>query len=74
METLSNNWAEIQPDKIYQTTNDRLVSFSKEQIQLGIKYDQNNKHLKPIEKGGDRRFHGIIIDGVLHFPGLATEH
>ncbi|GGA42185.1 hypothetical protein [Okeania sp. KiyG1] len=102
MEPLSNNWADIQPDKIYQTTNDQLVSFSKEQIQLGIKYDQNNKHLKAIEKGivpprgniglvaseiegfdlkskvlgkgGDRRFHGIIIDEVLHFPGFVTEH
>ncbi|HLO50042.1 MAG TPA: hypothetical protein VK211_16615 [Kamptonema sp.] len=67
-----------------------------------IKYDQNNKHLKAIEKGivaprgniglvpseiedyelkskvlgkgGDRRFHAIIIDGVLHFPGFITEH
>lgn len=102
MEPLPNNWADIQPDTIYQTTNSQLVSFSKEQIQLGIKYDQNNKHLKAIEKGivaprgniglvpselegfdlkskvlgkgGDRRFHGIIIDGVLHFPGFVTEH
>ncbi|MCL1470204.1 hypothetical protein [Argonema antarcticum] len=69
---------------------------------MGIKYDQNNKHLKAIEKGqvsprgniglvpsevegydlkskvlgkgGDRRFHGKIIDGVLHFPGFVTEH
>ncbi|WP_293125473.1 hypothetical protein [Okeania sp. SIO1I7] len=51
MEPLPNNWADIQPDKIYQITNSQLVSFSKEQIQLGIKYDQNNKHLKAIEKG-----------------------
>jgi hypothetical protein len=102
MEPLPNSWAEIQPDTIYQTTNAQLVSFSKEQIQLGIKYDQNNKHLKAIEKGivaprgnmglvpsevegydlkskvlgkgGDRRFHARIIDGVLHFPGFVTEH
>ena len=79
-----------------------LVSFSQEQIKLGIKYDQNGKHLKAIEKGqvpppanaglvasqeegydlkskvlgkgGDRRFHAKFIDGVLHFPGLVTEH
>lgn len=102
MEHLPNSWAEIQPDTIYQTTNVQLVSFSKEQIQLGIKYDQNHKHLKAIEKGivsprgniglvpseiegfdlkskvlgkgGDRRFHAIVIDGVLHFPGFVTEH
>ncbi|GAX44088.1 hypothetical protein NIES4075_51050 [Tolypothrix sp. NIES-4075] len=102
MEPLPNNWADIQPDTVYQTINGQLLSFSQEQIKLGIKYDQNNKHLKAIEKGqvptrgntglvpsqeegynfktkvlgkgGDRRFHGKIIDGVLHFPGLATEH
>lgn len=102
MEPLPNNWADIQPDTVYQTINGQLLSFSQEQIKLGIKYDQNNKYLKAIEKGqvptrgntglvlsqeegynfktkvlgkgGDRRFHGKLIDGVLHFPGLATEH
>ena len=102
MEPLPNSWADIQPDTIYQTTNKLLVSFSQAQILLGIKYDQNNKHLKAIEKGivaprgsiglvtsevegydlkskvlgkgGDRRFHARIIDGVLHFPGFVTEH
>ena len=102
MEPLPNSWADIQPDTIYQATNKLLVSFSQAQIQLGIKYDQNNKHLKAIEKGivaprgniglvpseiedyelkskvlgkgGDRRFHGKILDGVLHFPGFFTEH
>jgi len=29
---------------------------------------------KVLGKGGDRRFHGKFIDGVLHFPGLVTEH
>lgn len=29
---------------------------------------------KVLGKGGDRRFHGQLIDGVLHFPGFATEH
>ena len=102
MEPLPNSWADIQPDTIYQATNGLLVSFSQTQIQLGIKYDQNNKHLKAIEKGivaprgniglvpsevedyelkskvlgkgGDRRFYGKIIDGVLYFPGFITEH
>ncbi|KYC37798.1 hypothetical protein WA1_04610 [Scytonema hofmannii PCC 7110] len=102
MEPLPNNWEDIQPDTVYQNTSDLLISFSQEQIKLGIKYDQNSKHLKAIEKGpvpsrgsiglvpsqeegfdlkskvmgkgGDRRFHARFIDGVLHFPGLATEH
>ncbi|MBW4506385.1 MAG: hypothetical protein KME64_07740 [Scytonematopsis contorta HA4267-MV1] len=102
MEALPNSWIDIQPDIVYQTTNGLLVSLSQEQIKLGIKYDQNGKHLKAIEKGevppranvglvpsqeegydlkskvlgkgGDRRFHGKFIDGVLHFPGLVTEH
>lgn len=102
METLPDSWADIQPHTVYQTINGQLVSFGKEQIQLGVKYDQNNKHLKAIEKGqvaprgnsglvpsqvegydfkskvlgkgGDRRWHGKIIDGVLHFPGFVTEH
>ena len=102
MEPLPNNWADIQPDTVYQITSDLLVSFSQEQIKLGIKYDQKSKHLKAIEKGrvpprgsiglvpsqeegydlkskvlgkgGDRRFHAKFIDGVLHFPGLVTEH
>ena len=102
MEPLPNSWADIQPDTIYQATNGLLVSCSQAQIQLGIKYDQNNKHLKAIEKGivaprgniglvpsgvedyelkskvlgkgGDRRFHGKIKDGVLYFPGFITEH
>jgi hypothetical protein len=102
MEALPNNWTDIQPDIVYQTTNGLLVSFASEQIKIGIKYDPNGKHLKAIEKGqvpargniglvpsqeesydfkskvlgkgGDRRFHGKYIDGVLHFPGLLTEH
>jgi hypothetical protein len=102
MEPLPQQWAGIQSDTIYQTTNGLNVSFSIEQIKLGIKYDQNSKQLKAIEKGqvpprgniglvpsqeegydlkskvlgkgGDRRFHAKFIDGVLHFPGLVTEH
>jgi hypothetical protein len=29
---------------------------------------------KVLGKGGDRRFHGKLINKVLHFPGLPTEH
>jgi hypothetical protein len=29
---------------------------------------------KVLGKGGDRRFHAKLIDGVLLFPGLTTEH
>ena len=51
MEPLPDKWADIKPDIVYQTLNGQLVSFGKEQIEIGIKYDQNNKHLKAIEKG-----------------------
>jgi hypothetical protein len=29
---------------------------------------------KVLGKGGNCRFHAKFIDGVLHFPGLVTEH
>ena len=102
MEALPDNWSDIQPDTVYQTTDGLLVSFATNQIKLAVKYDQKGKHLKAIEKGevsvrgniglvpsqeegydlkskvlgkgGDRRFHAILIDEVLHFPGLDTEH
>ncbi|MBW4645777.1 MAG: hypothetical protein KME23_22780 [Goleter apudmare HA4340-LM2] len=102
MEALPNNWADVQPDTVYLSTNGLLVSFASEQIKLGLKYDQKGKHLKAIEKGqvpprgnvglvtsqesgydlkskvlgkgDDFRFHAKFIDGVLHFPGLVTEH
>ncbi|MFO7142038.1 hypothetical protein B9T16_10365 [Arthrospira sp. PCC 8006] len=102
METLPQNWSELQSDTIYQTSNGMKVSFASEQIQQGIRYDSNNKHLKAINKGivpaggniglvasevdgydwkskvlgkgDDRRFHGKMIDDVLHFPGFDTEH
>ena len=51
IQTLPNSWQEIQPDTVYQTTDGRRVSFGKDQIQLGITYDQNGKHLKAIEEG-----------------------
>jgi hypothetical protein len=36
-----------------------------------VGYDLKSKVLG---KGGDRRFHAQFVDGVLNFPGLATEH
>jgi hypothetical protein len=29
---------------------------------------------KILGKGGDRRFHGRIVEGTLHFPGKVTTH
>ena len=29
---------------------------------------------KILGKGGDRRFHGKIVEGILHFPGKMTNH
>jgi hypothetical protein len=29
---------------------------------------------KVLGKGGERRYHAKFIDGILHFPGLVTEH
>ena len=34
-------------------------------------YDLKSKILG---KGGDRRFHGKIVEGILHFPGKQTAH
>ncbi|HEY9865387.1 MAG TPA: hypothetical protein V6D21_14530 [Candidatus Obscuribacterales bacterium] len=51
MLTLPSSWLEIQADTVYQTHKGRLVSFAQTQIELGKKYDPNNKHLKAIEKG-----------------------
>jgi hypothetical protein len=51
MEALPDNWADIQPDTVYLSISGLLVSFASEQIKLGLKYDQNGKHLKAIEKG-----------------------
>lgn len=29
---------------------------------------------KILGKGGDRRFHGKMVEGILHFPGKMTNH
>lgn len=51
MEALPEDSIDVQPDVIYQTVSGLLASFASEQIKLGVKYDQNGKHLKAIEKG-----------------------
>lgn len=51
MDNLPNKWLEIESDQVYFTSKGKLVSFGKNQIELGQKYDPNNKHLKAIEKG-----------------------
>lgn len=99
---LPHRWQEIQADKIYCSSEGRLVSFSQTQVQLGTLYDVQGKHLRAINKGlvppkgnsgltpseeegydfkskilgkgGDRRFHGKIVEDVLHFPGKMTSH
>lgn len=48
---LPNRWQEIEADKIYRSNEDRLVSFSQAQIELGILYDAIGKHLRAINKG-----------------------
>jgi hypothetical protein len=48
---LPNTWQEIQADEIYQSLEGRLVSFSINQIKLGILYDPIGKHLRAINKG-----------------------
>jgi hypothetical protein len=48
---LPNRWQEIQADEIYCSSESRLVSFSQTQVQLGILYDAQGKHLRAINKG-----------------------
>lgn len=48
---LPDRWQAIVADVAYCSTEGRLVSFSKTQIELGILYDTLGKHLKAINKG-----------------------
>ncbi|MCC5659031.1 DUF4157 domain-containing protein [Nostoc sp. XA010] len=48
---LPSSWGEIKPDTVFQTADGRKVSFGKEQIQLGERFDSQGKHLRAIEKG-----------------------
>jgi hypothetical protein len=97
-----DHWRDIEPDLVYCSLEPRLVSCRADQIQLGMLYDAQGKHLKAINKGivsargniglvpselpdydlkskilgkgGDRRFHGKIVEGILYFPGKMTTH
>jgi hypothetical protein len=51
MDNLPETWFKLRPDVVYQTSQNLRVSFSLEQIKLGLKYDQASKHLRAISKG-----------------------
>ena len=73
--------AQIQLGLLYDPVGKHLRAIHK-----GLVPTQGNMGLVPSEvpdydfkskilgKGGDRRFHGKIIEGVLHFPGKQTHH
>lgn len=48
---LPTSWRDIEPDVTYQTADERKIRFSKQQINLGKKFDKRAKHLKAIEVG-----------------------
>jgi hypothetical protein len=48
---LPNRWQAIEADRIYCSSEGRLVSFSQTQVELGILYNGLGKHLKAINKG-----------------------
>ncbi|MBN8560867.1 MAG: hypothetical protein J0L70_10110 [Leptolyngbya sp. UWPOB_LEPTO1] len=48
---LPNRWQAIEAGEIYRSNEDRLVSFSQAQIELGVLYDAIGKHLRAINKG-----------------------
>lgn len=48
---LPSRWRDIEPEVTYQTQDERKIRFSKQQINLGKKFDKRAKHLKAIEIG-----------------------
>lgn len=48
---LPERWQAIAADVVYCSAEGRLVSFSQNQIELGILYDAVGKHLRAINKG-----------------------
>jgi len=48
---LPRHWRDIQPDTVYQTRDDRKVSFGRKQIRLGRRQDPRGKHIQAIETG-----------------------
>jgi hypothetical protein len=72
---------QIQLGILYDASGKHLKSIDK-----GLVSPKGNSGLVPSEesgydfkskilgKGGDRRFHAKIIEGILHFPGSMTTH
>jgi hypothetical protein len=65
----------------YDQKGKHLKAIEKGQVSprgnIGLVADQESGYdlkSKVLGKGGDRRFHAKFIDGILHFPGLITEH
>lgn len=52
--SLPSEWGRLTVDVIYHTKDGRKVKFSRQQINLGQRFDRNNKHLKAIESGDVR--------------------
>lgn len=48
---LPNRWQAINAEQIYSSNEGRLVLFSPSQIELGILYDSQGKHLRAVNKG-----------------------
>ncbi|MCT7972990.1 hypothetical protein [Laspinema olomoucense] len=72
---------QIQEGIRYDATNKHLKAIEKGRVaprgNMGLVPSEEEGYdlkSKVLGKGGDRRFHGKFIDGVLHFPGYATEH
>lgn len=73
--------AQIQLGMLYDPIGKHLRAINK-----GLVSPKGNTGLVPSEeanfdfkskilgKGGDRRFHGKIVEGILHFPGTQTKH
>jgi hypothetical protein len=72
---------QVQLGILYDSLGKQLKAINK-----GIVPPKGNSGLVPSEesgyefkskilgKGGDRRFHGKIVEGILHFPGKMTNH
>lgn len=71
MEPIPHNWADIQPDIIYQNgrvaTDGTIGLFPSQEEGYDLKS-------KVLGEGGDYRYHGKYIEGVLHFHGVKTSH
>jgi len=55
---------------LYNVRLSAIFSIKKQQVY----YMCSALKSKILGKGGDRRFHGKIVDSILHFPGKQTTH